>query len=311
MTARGGRRAVGPADRSALGIWLASRGALLLLTLAGAWQLQGTTAAGVPGLLARWDRWDVGLFRKVAEHGYAGYPERYPDQGIEAFFPGLPLVLALVHRLVPDWTAAGLLVSLVAGAVASVWLARLAALDGLSGERAVLYLVLSPYAVFLFAGYSEALFLAPALWGWLLARQQRWVGASLLVAAASTVRISGLFLACALVVQYLVTSRGRLRPDAAALLAPLVAVGAYFTYLRALTGDFWRWSAAQEQGLREIRFVGDPDERERIIQRLIHPRDEPAQQRQVLHCRGCRCADGAVVAPMADDAATSWHTGSL
>ena len=76
-------------------------------------------------------------------------------------------------------------------------------------------------------------------------------------------------------------------------------------------GHFVFESAAQEQGLREIRFVGDPDERERIIQRLIHPRDEPDQQRQVLHCRGCRCADGAVVAPMADDAATSWHTGSL
>jgi hypothetical protein len=60
----------------------------------------------------------------------------------------------------------------------------------------VLYLVLSPYAVFLFAGYSEALFLACALWGWLCARREQWVPAALLVAAAASVRVSGLFLAC-------------------------------------------------------------------------------------------------------------------
>ncbi len=108
--------------------------------------------------------------------------------------------------------------------------------------------MLSPYAVFLFAGYSEALFLACALWGWLLARQEHWVAASLLVAAASTVRISGAFLACGLVVQYLVAHRGRMRTDAVALLAPFLAVGAYFTYLAVITGDFWRWRAAQELG---------------------------------------------------------------
>ena len=149
----------------------------------------------VPGSLSRWDRWDVGLFRKVAEYGYAGYPQHYPDRGIEAFFPGFPLVLALVHRVVPDWTAAGLLVSLAAGGVACLWLGRLAALDGVDGSRATLYLVLSPYAVFLAAGYSEALFLALALPGWWCARRGHWAAAGLLVAGASAVRVSGLFLA--------------------------------------------------------------------------------------------------------------------
>lgn len=73
-------------------------------------------------------------------------------------------------------------------------------------------------------------------------------------------------------------------------------------------GHFVFESAAQEQGLREIRFVGDPDERERVIQRLIHPRDEPAQQPQLLHCRGCRCAENAAAVPMVDSV-TSWRMG--
>lgn len=235
-------------DLAALGVWLASRIAVVVLSIGGAWTLSGRPAGEVEGFLQRWDRWDVGLFRKVAEFGYQGYPQDYPDVGIEAFFPGAPMVLRAIHLVVPDWTAAGLVMSLVAGAFASVALGRLAVLEGASASRAVLYLVISPYAVFLFAGYSEALFLAFGLWGWLMARQGRWVEASLLVAAASTVRISGLFLACGLVVQYLVAHRGRPQWDAVALAAPFLAIGAYFTYLYALTGDWLRWSHAQEQG---------------------------------------------------------------
>jgi hypothetical protein len=235
-------------DLASLGVWFASRIAVVILSIGGAWTLSGRPAGEVEGFLQRWDRWDVGLFRKVAEFGYQGYPQDYPDVGIEAFFPGAPMVLRAIHLVVPDWTAAGLIMSLVAGAFASVALGRLAVLEGAPASRAVLYLVISPYAVFLFAGYSEALFLAFGLWGWLMARQGRWVEASLLVAAASTVRISGLFLACGLVVQYLVAHRGRPRWDAAALAAPFLAIGAYFTYLHAITGDWLRWSHAQEQG---------------------------------------------------------------
>lgn len=239
----------GPAStaRGALGVWFATRVGVALLVLGGARLLSGAPAGAVPGFLERWDRWDVGLFRKVAESGYQGYPNAYPDRGIEAFFPGMPVVLALVHRVVPDWTAAGLLVSLLAGAVAALWLARLAELDGVPGSRAVLYLVLSPYAVFLAAGYSEALFLALALPGWWCARKGHWGTASLLVAGACTVRVSGLFLAVGLAVEYVVTVR-RVRRDAAWLLAPLVALGAYAGYLHALTGDWWRWPHAQQEG---------------------------------------------------------------
>ena len=240
--------------RRALALWLLSRGAVAVLVLAGARQLAGAPAGAVPGFLERWDRWDVDLFRKVAEHGYAGYPEAYPDRGIEAFFPGFPLVLALVHRVVPDWTAAGLLVSLAAGAAAAVWLARLAALDGLPGDRVVLYLVLSPYAVFLAAGYSEALFLCVAVPGWWCARQGHWRAAGLLVAGACLVRVSGLFLALGLVVHAAVelrragSPRALLAAGVAWLLAPFAVLVAHAAYLHALTGDWLRWLHAQGDG---------------------------------------------------------------
>lgn len=226
-----------------LAVWGATR--LLLVAVA----LVGPPAAfGVRrGFLPSWENWDVDLFRKVAQFGYDGLGTDYDDAGVEAFFPGFPLVLRAVHGIVPDWTAAGLLVSLVAGAVAAVFLARLAELDGTPGWLAVLVLTVSPYAVFLAAGYSESLWLALALPGWWCARQGRWALASALVAGACVVRVSGLFLAVGLVVAHLVARRG-VRRDTAWLLLPFAAVAGYAGYLAWLTGDPLRWLHAQEEG---------------------------------------------------------------
>ena len=228
---------------TALRSWVATRVAVALVVIAGGAQVFG----GRPvRFLDRWDSWDATLFRKVAQFGYDGYPRHYPDKDIAAFFPGFPLVLRAFHSVIPDWTAAGLLVSLVAGAVAVVFLSRLADLDGVDGSRAALYLVLSPYAVFLAAGYSEALFLALALPGWYAARHGHWAVASLLVAGAATTRISGLFLAVGLVVEFLATSRDwRVAPW---LAAPFLAVFGYVFYLHRLTGDWSSWQHAQAEG---------------------------------------------------------------
>jgi hypothetical protein len=233
--------------RDALTTWLLSRFAVVVLTVAASWTVADAVAGAVPSFLTRWDRWDVGLFVKVARFGYQGYPQLYPDQGIVAFFPGEPLVLRLVHAVLPDWIAAGLLVSLVAGAVAAVSLAGIGALDAgpPAASRAVLYLVVSPYAVFLFAGYSEALFLALALSSWLAARRGRWLTAGVLGGLAASVRITGVFLGAALLVQWAVAARDRRWRDLPALLLPWLVTAGYFAYLRAITGDWSAWQHAQ------------------------------------------------------------------
>ena len=228
---------------TALRTWVATRVALAVLVLAGTRQVFGGRGEG---WLAGWDSWDVTLFRKVAEFGYDGYPAQYPDKDIAAFFPGFPLVLKAFHLVIPSWTAAGLVVSLVAGAIAVGYLSRLAELEGVDGSLAVLLLVLSPYAVFLAVGYSESLFLACAIPGWYAARRARWEAASLLVAAACLVRVSGLFLAVGLVVLWATTSRERRALPW--LLAPFLALFAFAAYLRHLSGDWLRWQHAQAEG---------------------------------------------------------------
>ncbi|NUR85217.1 MAG: hypothetical protein HOY71_14125, partial [Nonomuraea sp.] len=225
------------AGRDALLLWLGSRAGLLVSTLLG---------VTLAEYAAKWRQWDAGLFITIAQYGYDGEPGKPRDDGLPAFFPGLPVALRALHLVVPDWAACGLLISLVAGAVAMVALARLAEFEGASGWMAVLALLLLPMAVFLAAGYSESLFLAFAIPAWLAARLGRWPEAVALAAGASCVRITGLFLAVALVVEFV---RSKETPRRAGwLVVPFLPLVAYSYYHYTRSGDWLAWKHAQEAG---------------------------------------------------------------
>ncbi|MGZ3434560.1 MAG: hypothetical protein ACXVA7_22610, partial [Isosphaeraceae bacterium] len=236
---------IGAALRSALPIWIASRFSVALLGLAAAWTT-ARNASTVPGFLDQWNRWDVGLFIKVARDGYL---PPGPPEHTEVDFPGLPLALRATHLVVPNWVAAGLLVAFIAGAFSCAALFRLAAdetRDG--GQRAVLALVLFPYAVFLFAGYSEGLFLAFTTTSWLAARRQRWALAGLLAAGATATRLIGIAFCVALWVQYFTTAERRRSRNLAWLLLPLVPPLTFQAYLWGRTGHWDSFSRAQQAG---------------------------------------------------------------
>jgi hypothetical protein len=235
-------RAGGDVTRPALGAWIGTRLGVLAVSLALAafWSYGDLKDS----FLNRWTQWDVDLFIEIARYGYRGDPGRPPDAGLPAFFPGLPMLIRAVHFAIPSWELSALLISLVAGGVAMVALARLARVG--TGPKAVVALLLSPYAVFLFAGYSEALFLAFALPAWLLARQRRWEAATLCAMGAACVRVTGIFLAMALIVEFLVASRQWRR--APWLLVPFVPVAAYTLYQWRRTGDWLAWQHAQQEG---------------------------------------------------------------
>ncbi|MQA86449.1 MAG: hypothetical protein GEV03_17910 [Streptosporangiales bacterium] len=239
-----------PTDREALATWVFTRLALgVLVAAVGAFLAAGRP---VPGFLARWTQWDVALLIEIARYGYDGNPAEPPDPGLPAFFPGMPLALRAIHLVVPSWALAALLISFLAGAAAMVALARLGDLCGPrgTGPRAVLVLLVSPWAVFLFAGYTEALFLAFAVPAWLLARRGQWSLACLAAAGAATVRITGVFLAVALVVQFLAAREWRSGRWARAgwLAVPFVPPTLYSLYLYARTGDLFAWLSAQKAG---------------------------------------------------------------
>ena len=117
---------------------------------------------------------------------------------------------------------------------------------------AVVLLGVAPYGIFLAAVYSEALFLAVTVAAWWAAVDPTLVAGRALAAAATAVRVNGMFLVAALAVMYLVQlredRRRRPRADVLALALPFAVLAAYFGYLRARTGAWNAWQAAQDAG---------------------------------------------------------------
>jgi len=255
-------------DRQVLVMWLLTRLAVLWTAVHAAWLFDLNPYAPHPvPYLERWATWDAARYIEIAEYGYQGRPIN--DAPLQAFFPGLPLLLRAVHVVISDWRLAGLIISGIAGCIVVIAQRRLTALDHgpLAGRRAALILALCPFTVFLTAGYTETLFLAFAVAARLQARRGRWWAAGLLAAGASSVRVTGIFLAVALIVEFgtgwLPTRLRRHRPDLAGprlrdapyLLVPFLPLLAYSGYLRVTKGDWLYWFTAERLGW-ERHYVG-------------------------------------------------------
>ncbi|MFC9034908.1 mannosyltransferase family protein [Streptomyces arboris] len=245
-----------PADRRVLWLYLLTRISLWITAHGARWLFpRGSDVRDAGSVLAPFQQWDANHYLHIARDGYfpadAG-PWMDGWDNREAFFPGFPLLLRAVHVIVPSWTAAGLLISFVAGAVAVLALSRIARAyvpEDADGRRTALFFLLSPCAVFLAVGYTEALFLAFALPAWLAAQRHCWALACTLTALATTVRVSGLFLAAAIAVLFVLSVRTRRDSRGAAWLAlPALPPLAYSWYLHTHTGDWMAWKHAQERG---------------------------------------------------------------
>nr|WP_202529568.1 mannosyltransferase family protein [Streptomyces sp. SID8358] len=245
-----------PADRGVLWLYLLTRVSVWITAHGARWLFpRGSDVRDAGAVLEPFQQWDANHYLHIARDGYfpadAG-PWMTGWDNREAFFPGYPMLLRAVHTVVPSWTAAGLLISLVAGAVAVLALSRAARSyvpEDTDGRRTVLFFLLSPCAVFLAVGYTEALFLAFALPAWLAAQRHHWAWACTLTALATTVRVSGLFLAAAIAVLFVLSARTRRDWRGAGWLAlPALPPAAYSWYLHAHTDDWMAWKHAQERG---------------------------------------------------------------
>ena len=170
----------------------------------------------LPGgsLLGIWERWDAPHYLEIARYGY-GPPT---DPAWIAFFPLMPALIAL-GSIVAEPLVAGMAVSFVATLAAAAGLYRLLRLDhGRAAARTgVLAMSVFPTAFALVAPYSEAVFLAFAIWAFLFARTGRWRAAGMCALFAGLARIHGVFILPALIVEYWLARR-RIDRDAGWLL---------------------------------------------------------------------------------------------
>jgi hypothetical protein len=205
-------------------------------------------------LFGAFAQWDAVWFIHIADFGY-------DSRQITAFFPAYPAVIAAVSLVTGSTIVAGVLVSLVAAAVAVLVLKRIAgSVLSRQGERdTILLLALFPIGYVFTAIYSDALFLALASGSFLAAQRRRGVLAGVLGAFAVGTRIMGLALVPALVVflwprRWTMREVARLAP---VLLLPL-ALGAWALYLRDRFGDATVFVDAQasESWNRDVGTLG-------------------------------------------------------
>lgn len=186
-----------------------------------------------------WERFDACWYMKIATYGYE------PGEDSVAFFPLFPSLVRVVGVATTlPYPVSGLVVSSLAYVVAIVGLLRLVGdvLGYALARRSALLLSVFPTAFFLFAPFTESLFLAAALWTLVLARDRRWVLVAGCAAIAALSRPQGILLAIPLAWEAFIAVRAHpLRLETlAAGLAALAPVAAFLGYLAAVG-----WSVGQ------------------------------------------------------------------
>ena len=197
-------------------------------------------------LVEPWQRFDAFWYDYIARNGYA-------TESAKAFCPLYPFLIAVFGGLLHgSYALAELLISTVAAAVAFWLLAILVEEDfGIAiSRRTVLFTAVAPTAFFLFAGYTEALFLALSVGVFLAARRGKFITAGVLCGLCILCRIQGVLLFAPLLVEVgLHLRRGGLRKSdvavaATALALPLLTFAAMTQAFRAY-GLGWGPVAAQ------------------------------------------------------------------
>ena len=171
-----------------------------------------------------WAHWDAVYYVRIATEGYLPYV-RGPDHTGLAFLPLFPILLAAPARLgmppyVTSMTIAGLSAVVAFGAFA---LLVTRDFGPRTAARSILLVAAMPAAAFLTLGYSESLFMALSISGFLLLRCHRWTAAAALFALAAITRPTGALLALPYLVEWMQTYRRAPRRGEQAL-APLALV---------------------------------------------------------------------------------------
>jgi hypothetical protein len=271
--------------RYSLTVFLAVRLGLLILGLVAVELFPPLKPVSVPGWRARplpdpgwqnaftsFERFDALWFLRIASSGYR------TGDGSAAFFPLYPLAIRAV-----SWVMGGrpfeaaLLVSNAAIACGLCVVYALTASERsiATARRTVLLVALFPTSFFLFAPYSESLFLLLAATTYWAARSRRWAAAGAAGVLAALTRNIGIVLAPALLVEAF-HQRAKDRGSALPGLGAAVAVGlgtlAYLAYWWAKVGDWlapldqqanwqrtfsWPWATLVDGSRDAFRYLGN------------------------------------------------------
>lgn len=163
------------------------------------WPAQPLTA-GWHNMFTAWERWDSLWFLRIIDSGYSS------TDNSAAFFPGYPLASRIVSLATGGHPLLGAyLVASGALVVALYLIYRLTEFefDADIAHRTVALVAVFPTALFLFAPYSESLFLALTVAAFYAGRRGHWAAATAYGALATFTRSIGVVLALVLAIEAL------------------------------------------------------------------------------------------------------------
>jgi len=191
-------------------------------------------------MLDGWFRWDSGWYLRIVQRGYEFDPHEV--QLPINCFPLYPLLVRGLAIITDNPFIAAFIISNVALLLACVLLYRL--VDRKYGETVAtntLGLMLCyPFSFFMSAMYTEALFLLEVVGAFYFAQRNRWLLASICVAAASATRVVGILAAIPVALTYLQRISWRpsgLRTNILWLLVCPLGLGSYMLFLYLKLGD--------------------------------------------------------------------------
>ena len=136
-----------------------------------------------------WQRWDVLHYQAIAERGYSAFET-------SLFVPPLyPFLMRVSSAILGGNTlVGGMVVSFFFCATALIafyHLAQFELKDEVLARRAVIYLIIFPTGFFLFAPYTESIFMSGSVLCLFNLRNDRWLAAGLWGALAASARLTG------------------------------------------------------------------------------------------------------------------------
>lgn len=213
-------------------------------------------------LVDQWFAWDAGYYERIAAEGYHHFDELSSIKGLylrTAFFPAFPLLGAVLHGAI-GWLGIGLRESLlllnigftVGTTVLLYKLAYAFRRDRRYARRTVEYFLFFPFAFFMIAAYSEAVFTF-FMTGFLYALyKERYGWAALLGIGVTGGRFIGVIAPAIMLLGYLEHRQWNLRslnPRIVLLSATtLLGLGGYMAYQARVFGDPLYYLKASVEG---------------------------------------------------------------
>ncbi|PXY25129.1 hypothetical protein BAY59_24185 [Prauserella coralliicola] len=268
-------------------VWLRLAGVFLLVRLVGVGVLGLMAAYQDMPVLDRLTAWDGQWYLGIAEHGYDGHGETTVDAAGApypaapyAFFPLYPGLMSALAEFGISLTAAGLILSTVAGVATVPAILRLARhMDPRPrvGQLLVVLYAGAPMAGVLSMVYTEALFTAFAAWALVGVLERRWMLAGCCTLLAGLTRSSAVVLIAVVVVAALIAAwrhRAGWPPVAAAILAPL-GLFVFWVGVIARTDQTWQaiewrgWRVAWDHGAEALDWIGSGLLTERSVYEVV------------------------------------------